>query len=157
MAFKDRIKSKFTFSDTGKRCVVRPNLCTRYTQWGQRNGNIRVWSRKRFIAGPSKENWWLLLKSPELELWHLSGKSFKVNSWGERVRLSSDWLFACWWGNRNPGYPPLPRGGILVPAEQLKNRDQIILHISWGGTGTVLSLNFFSWLFFLCFCNSSRP
>ena len=46
-------------------------------------------AEKGLLQGQAK-NWWLLLKSPELELWHLSGKSFKVNSWGERVRLSSD-------------------------------------------------------------------
>ena len=41
-------------------------------QWVQTNRNVgiwsrvRVWSRGRFSAGPSKENGWLMLKSPEL-------------------------------------------------------------------------------------------
>ena len=34
-------------------------------QRGQTNQNVRVWIRKRFIAGPSKENSWLVLKNPE--------------------------------------------------------------------------------------------
>ena len=33
-------------------------------QGSQTNLNIGVWSRERFIAGPSKGNVWLVLKNP---------------------------------------------------------------------------------------------
>ena len=51
-------------------------------QWGQTNRNVGVWSRDRFIAGPSKENRWLVLKAPELPD-GFQGRIFKGNFWGE--------------------------------------------------------------------------
>ena len=36
------------------------------TQWGQISWNVGVWSRERFIAGPIKENGWLVFKNPKL-------------------------------------------------------------------------------------------
>ena len=52
-------------------CAVRPNKLR----------NIGVWSRDRLIAGPRKENWWLMLKRPELPPWFW-GKRFLKAKYG---------------------------------------------------------------------------
>ena len=46
-----------------------------------------VWSRERFIAGPSKENRWLVLKNPELPSGFFRGEVFigKISGVGCRV------------------------------------------------------------------------
>ena len=56
------------------------------TKWGQVNRNVRVWSRERFTAGPSKENGWRVLKKPELPD-GFGGKVFIGKIWGEGWRV----------------------------------------------------------------------
>ena len=40
-------------------------VCMPNSPRGQTNWNVEVWSRERFIAGPSKENWWLVPQRPD--------------------------------------------------------------------------------------------
>ena len=76
---------------TQVRDVLSDPICVHDTHSEAKEMEISEFgAEKGLFAGPNKEKWQLLIKSPELELWQLSGKSFKVNGWGERVRLSSD-------------------------------------------------------------------
>ena len=49
-------------------------MCLTYNE-AKTNGNIRVWSRERFTAGPNKENRWIV--SPDLELKGFQQSIFK--------------------------------------------------------------------------------
>lgn len=120
-------------------------------QWGRTNGNIRVWSRERFMAGPSKKNGWFTLKRPEL-LDALGASIFKGKIWSEGCRVCDSLLIGWWWGNRDlmlslklPSFT-----WVEAPAKELTD---INMHIPWRGAGTLLhSCNIVSWLSFLCFC-----
>lgn len=49
--------------------------------------------QERFIAGPSKENKWLMLKKPWIPWWFLGKSFYRQNlGWG----LQSVWLFSDW-------------------------------------------------------------
>lgn len=64
------------------------------TQWGQTDWNVRVCSRERFMAGPSKKNRWFMLKRPELP-GASQGQVFLKANLGKGLQgvwLSSDWL-----------------------------------------------------------------
>ena len=66
-------------------------VCVFDTQWGQTNMS-EFGAKKRFIAGPSKENRWLILKRPKL----LGGFTSKIWWWGGCNFPLIGW----WWGNR---------------------------------------------------------
>ena len=74
-------------------------VCVPDAQWGQRNRSVSVWSRERFIAVPSKENKWLVLKKPKLPD-GLGGEVFIGKIWGEGCRPCDFLLIGWWWGNR---------------------------------------------------------
>ena len=76
-----------------------PQVHVSEAQWGQTKGNIGVWSRERFIAGPSKENGWLMLKNPRL-LNGFGGISFIGKIWDEGCRVCDLPLIGWWWNNR---------------------------------------------------------
>ena len=40
-------------------------ICPTHSE-GQTNQNIGVWNRERYAAELSKENWWLVFKTPKL-------------------------------------------------------------------------------------------
>lgn len=65
-----------------------------YAQRGQANRNLRVWSRERFVAEPSKENSWLMLKNLEF-ISGFPGEVFNRQNLGgglQGIWLCSDWL-----------------------------------------------------------------
>ena len=64
-------------------------------QWGQ---TTSVWSRERFIAGPSK-NSWLMLKKPELPD-GFQESIFIGKIWGEGSRVCDFLLIGQWWGSK---------------------------------------------------------
>ena len=105
--------------------------------WGQANWNVRVWSRERFIEGPSKENRWLTLRRPKLPDGFL-GKIFIDKIWGEGYRVHDVLLMRSQWGSRNLvlslKLPSFTWVGALVPVEELKD---IVMYIPWWGTRTL--------------------
>ena len=74
---KNRYLRKITWFWTEVRChqghtiILLPD-----TQWGQKNENVRVWRRESFIAGPTKENRWLMPPQTP-NSWRVSAKHFK--------------------------------------------------------------------------------
>ena len=64
---------------------VNTSSCA-YRQLGQINLNVGIWSRGRVIARPSKENEWLMLKTPELPD-GLGREVFIGKIWGEGCRM----------------------------------------------------------------------
>ena len=69
-------------------------VCVPDAQWGQTNWKVGLWSRERFIAGPSKKNGWLVLKNPELPE-GCQGEVFIGKIWGEGCRVC-DFLLMGW-------------------------------------------------------------
>ena len=65
------------------------------THMRPKHRNVRVWSRKSFIAGPSKESGWLMLKNPKLSD-GFQGEVFIGKIWGEGFRVC-DFLLIGWW------------------------------------------------------------
>ena len=59
------------------------------------NQNIGVWSRERFIAGPSKENQWFVLKKPKF-FNGFRGGVFIGKIWSKACR-TCDFLLIGWW------------------------------------------------------------
>ena len=61
-----------------------------------------MWSRGRFIVGPSKENGWLMFKSSELpeffpDYFFFGKKIFIGKIWGEGCRVCGFLLVGWWW------------------------------------------------------------
>lgn len=83
-------------------CTVKPN-----------KPNVRVWSTERFIAGPSKENGWLMLQNPEL-LDSFQGENFIVTIWDEGCRMHIFLLMGWWWGSR--WYSRNPMFSLKLPS-----------------------------------------
>ena len=107
-------------------------VCVPDAQWGQTNQNSRVWSRERFISGPSKKNRWLVLKRLE----GFGGEEFlKAKFWMRATGcVTFFWLVngeVKRWCFRNLVLSlKLPSSiwvGDLVPVEELKD---ILLCIS---------------------------
>ena len=131
-------------------------------QWGQKTQNVRVWSREVFIAGPSKENGWLVLKNPELPD-GFRGEAFIGNNCGEGCRVCGFLLIGWWWGNR------------AVLQESCAQPEVTILHLTGGLSSCrraqrnryVCSLRrnqdpapwctMVPWLLLPCFCIPSLP
>ena len=137
--------------------MLRNKIHVPDTQWGQTNQKVRVWSRERFSAGPSKENGWLMLKNPKLPA-GLGGEVFIGNICGEGCRVCDFLLIGWWWGSgevlqescAQPEVAILHLGGGLGSAEGLKN---IVMYIPWGGTKTLpQGCTIVSWLLLPCFC-----
>ena len=73
-------------------------VCVSHEQWGQTNQNIRVWIREMFISGLSKENVWLVFKTPNSPM--VSTKRIlqpNLESGLQDVRL---FLIGVWWNDR---------------------------------------------------------
>ena len=126
-------------------------------QWGQTNQKIGVWSIERVIAGPSKENGWLVPQNPKLPD-GLGGKVFIGKIGGEGCKVCYFLLIGWWWVNSAPGICAQPEvailhlGGALVPTEELKD---IVMCIPWGETRTLpQGCTVVSWLLLPCFCIS---
>ena len=66
---------------SNQRGSITEGKFARPTQWGQANQNVRVWSRERWIVGPSKENRWLMLKRLKLSS-RFQGRFYKENLGG---------------------------------------------------------------------------
>ena len=137
-------------------------VCVPDTQWSQINQNVGIWSRERFIAGPSKENGWLMLKKPKLPN-GVGGEVFIGKIWGEGCRVCGFLLIGWWWGNRavlqescaQPEVTILHLGGGLSSAEELKD---ITMYIPWGGTRTLpQGCTVVSWLLLPCLCIPCLP
>ena len=96
--------------------------------WCQLCQNIIVWSRKRFIAEPSKENGWFMLKRSEIAD-GFQGRVFKGKIWGEGCTVYNFFLIGWWWGNTmitqdSCAHLKLPSStwvGALFPVKELKN------------------------------------
>ena len=69
-------------------------MCPMHSE-GQTNRNVGVWSREKFIVGPSKENGWLMLKNPKLSDGS-QGEVFIGKISGEGCRVC-DFLLIGWW------------------------------------------------------------
>ena len=120
-------------------------------QWGWTNGNVRVWSRERFMAGPSKKNRQFVLKRPELPD-ALGASIFKGRIWSEGCRVCDFLLIGWWWGNRDHAQPEVAVFHLRGSACKRILTD-INTHVPWRGAGTLLhGCNIVSWLSFLCFC-----
>ena len=89
------------------------------SQWGQTKQNIAVWTRERFIAGPCKENGWLVLKNPEFSS-VVGGEVLKGQICGESCRMCELLLIGWCRGNR----------GMLQ--ETCDQPEIIILHLAGG-------------------------
>lgn len=59
------------------------------------NSNIRVWSREKFIAGPSRQKGWFVFKNLELP-GGFGEEVFIGKIWGEWCRVR-DFLLIDWW------------------------------------------------------------
>ena len=141
------------------------------TWWGQIHWKVRVWSRERFIEGPSKENRATrALKT--WTLWWFFGKTFYRQNWGrglQGVLPSSDWLEVVFQESQSSTFsfqpvwvhelmlclklPSSTRVGALVPTE-LRDTYVNVLYIPQGGTRTrphCCTILFFSFLAFFLF------
>ena len=69
--------------------------------WDKTNGNVGVWSRERFTAGPGKENGGLCPTKSPLNSSEGFGKAFLKARWGEHPRVDSRFqhssLTGWWW------------------------------------------------------------
>ena len=130
-------------------------------QWSQTYWNVGVWSTKRFIAWPSKENSWLVLKKTWTPWW-FAGRSFIGKIWGEGCRVYGFLLIDWWWDNMSvlQESRAQPEVTILHLSGGLSScrKTQILLCIPWGGTRTLpQGCTIVSWLFLPCFCILSLP
>ena len=149
--------------------VWNPSLsarCAEIKHW-----NLRVWSRERFMTGPSKENGSLVFKRLELPDGFLE-TVFIGKVWGEVCRVCDLPLIGWWWsnamvfqesqlsalGSNQFGVhacvqlsPPRRRGPWFC--RELRDMYQMVMHIPSGGTRTLPHYcSIVSWLPFLCFC-----
>ena len=113
--------------------------------WGQRNQSIEVWSRERFIARPSQEKVWLVLKTPKLSR-GFGGYVFIGKIWAAGCRICGSLIISWQWGNRVVLQESCtqPEGDAFVAAEELN----IVMYISWGARRTLLQGHTF--FIFIC-------
>ena len=70
-------------------------------------------SSKRFIAGPSKENGWLMVRNRPQPLEDFQGKASIGKIWGGGYRVC-DFLLIGWWGGNQAELQESPTPSICI-------------------------------------------
>ena len=120
--------------------LPKASWCAQHTM---RPNKPKSWkSQGRFVAGPSKGNRWLVLRTPRSPWWFSGRSTYRQNLGVGLQGVAFFWLVAgevTGWFSRNLvlslKLPSSTWVGALVPVEGLKD---IVMYIPWGGTRILL-------------------